>query len=490
LEAGCDAFIRKPYRDMEIFDALATHLGVSFLYDEETEQKVDPGEVKRLDPAQLETLPDVLLTALRRAAILLDEDQALEVAGEISDLNHELGEILRHMLDTYQYEALLALLDSRLKSDAEDPEERSRSHADNEILIVEDNIASLRLLMELLSAKGFRTRPSMDGKTALRSVRARAPDLILLDIKMPGMDGLEVCRQLKADTKTRDIPVIFISGMTESKAIARTFEIGGIDYITKPFESVEILARINTHLNQARMQRELQHAAQALQNANQELEAFTYSVSHDLGSPVRGVKMSAQILLEDHGDLLDDEGKTFLHDLMDSADEMRALIDGLLVLSRSTRGTLDNEWIDLSAMAEEIVETLRKTEPERQVNCHIAPNLEVIGDPRLIKTALDNLLGNAWKYTGRQPNARIELSATIQEDETVFRITDNGAGFDMAYVNHLFKPFSRLHGVEAFPGTGIGLATVQRIVRRHGGRVWAEAEVDRGATFYFTIASR
>lgn len=236
------------------------------------------------------------------------------------------------------------------------------------------------------------------------------------------------------------------------------------------------------------LEKRVQERTAELQTANQELEAFTYAVSHDLRAPLRGINGSCQAILEDYAAKLDAGGQELLHDLIDSSRDMTTLIDGLLRLSRSTQGELSREKVELSPMAEEILKTLRKQEPERLLSHRIAPNLVAFGDARLLKTALTNLLANAWKYTARQPAPHIELAADRQHGETVYQVSDNGAGFDMAYADKLFTPFQRLHPVSEFAGSGIGLATVQRIIHRHGGRIWAESRVGQGATFFFTLA--
>ncbi|HTN43097.1 MAG TPA: PAS domain S-box protein [Nitrospiria bacterium] len=224
-----------------------------------------------------------------------------------------------------------------------------------------------------------------------------------------------------------------------------------------------------------------------LEAANKELEAFSYSVSHDLRAPLRHIDGFSQILLEDYTDKLDEGGRTFLRQVRGASQQMAQLIDDLLNLSRVTRSEMRRETVDLSRMAEAVTEMLRKGHPAREVEISIAKGLVTDGDERLLRVALDNLIGNAWKYTGKQPQARIEFGRTSQNGKAAYFVRDNGAGFDMAYVHKLFGAFQRLHSVSEFPGTGIGLATVQRIVHRHGGQIWAEGAVEKGATFYFTL---
>jgi PAS domain S-box-containing protein len=225
----------------------------------------------------------------------------------------------------------------------------------------------------------------------------------------------------------------------------------------------------------------------ALKLANRELEAFSYSVAHDLRAPLRGMSGFAQVLLEDYGDRLDADGLECLREIKDNAARMGALIDALLSLSRVTRSDLRPEQVDLTAIARDVLAGLLAAEPDRAVTVNVEDGLEAWIDPQLARTLLANLLGNAWKFTTGMAGARIAFGSRPHEGAIVFCVSDNGAGFDMAHAQKLFRPFQRLHTVVEFEGTGIGLATAQRIVQRHGGRITAEGEVGRGATFCFTL---
>ena len=232
----------------------------------------------------------------------------------------------------------------------------------------------------------------------------------------------------------------------------------------------------------------LRQARAAAEAANRELEAFSYSVAHDLRAPLRGVDGFSLALLQDYGDKLDDEGCDYLRQVRESAQRMGRLIDDLLALSRVTRSELTREPVDLSGLAQTVAGQLQRANPDRQVDIVIATGMVVDGDARLLRVALENLLGNAWEFTGKQAEPRIEVGVSANGDATYF-VRDNGAGFDMAYASKLFAAFQRLHSADEFEGTGIGLATVQRIINRHGGHIWATGEVDRGATFYFTLGA-
>ena len=234
---------------------------------------------------------------------------------------------------------------------------------------------------------------------------------------------------------------------------------------------------------------EIQRRTAELDAANKELEAFSYSVSHDLRGPLRSIDGFAKILEEDYAAQLDDEGRDALQRVRAAAQRMDQLIDDLLKLSRLVRSDMNAEAVDLSALARSVADELRAREPARKVSFQISPSLEARGDERLLAVLLENLFGNAWKFTGKRAEAHIEFGVTQKDGNPAYFVRDDGAGFDMAHAANLFVPFQRLHGVSDFPGTGIGLATVRRIVQRHGGRVWAESEIGKGATFYFTLAA-
>ena len=231
---------------------------------------------------------------------------------------------------------------------------------------------------------------------------------------------------------------------------------------------------------------ERRHAAR-LEAVNQELEAFSYSVSHDLRAPLRSIDGFSLALMEDYADQLDVEGKEHLRRIRAATQRMALLIDDLLKLSRISRGEMSHEVVDLSAIARGIVGELQEGEPERSVECVVPDGIEAHGDSHLLRAALENLLGNAWKFTSKQPHAIIELGVLQRDGQPLYFVRDNGAGFDMAYADKLFGAFQRLHSTAEFPGTGVGLATVQRVVLRHGGRISAEGTTGKGATFSFTL---
>jgi PAS domain S-box-containing protein len=231
----------------------------------------------------------------------------------------------------------------------------------------------------------------------------------------------------------------------------------------------------------------LRSAIEASEAANRELEAFSYSVAHDLRAPLRGIDGFSQALLEDCGDKLDPTGRAHVQRVRAATDRMAQLIDGLLALARLASAELRIEEVDLSAVAAAAVEELRRANHGREITVEIEPDLWTRGDPRLMRVVFDNLLGNAFKFTAKRPRARIEFGARSEGGERVYFVRDDGVGFDTQYASKLFSAFQRLHHARDFPGAGIGLATVQRVLRRHGGRIWADSQPDQGATFYFTI---
>ena len=266
----------------------------------------------------------------------------------------------------------------------------------------------------------------------------------------------------------------------------RTVQIDGITQdITERRAAQEALHELNLQLEQRVADRTAE-----LQAANAELDAFAYAVSHDLRAPLRAMSGFSRALVEDHGPRLDADAHELLDQIVLASVRMGDLIEGLLALSRSVRGPLRDDAVDLSALAAQAVAELRRGDPGRQVQVHIDAGLHAVGDRRMLAAVLGNLLGNAWKYTAGKPDANVALTACDIDGERWFCVTDNGAGFDMAHAGRLFKVFARLHRQDEFQGLGIGLATVQRIVHRHGGRIEAQASPGAGASFRFTLPAR
>ena len=271
---------------------------------------------------------------------------------------------------------------------------------------------------------------------------------------------------------------VSISAVAKMDPSGRTYLDGMAEDISDRKQSEARIRQLN-HI--------LRERATELEAINKELEAFSYSVSHDLRAPLRAMDGFSRILLDDYADQLGDKGRDRLARIRAATQRMAGLIDDLLKLSRVSRAELHREPVDVSALAQEVIEALRKDEPTREVKTSVQPGMRAQADEHLLRVVLDNLLGNAWKYTSKTQQARIEMGERMEDGAHIFYIRDNGAGFDMAYANKLFGAFQRLHDIGEFPGTGIGLATVQRVITKHGGRVWAESSVGQGATFYFTL---
>lgn len=236
-----------------------------------------------------------------------------------------------------------------------------------------------------------------------------------------------------------------------------------------------------------RSEQALREAKIAAEAARNELEAFSYSVAHDLRAPLRSMRGFSEILLEDQANTLSPKGRDYLKRIVAASDRMGQIIDALLRLARLSRAELHFTAVDLSALCESIAAQLRQSQPERAVEFSIEPGLNAMADMPMLRTALENLMANAWKFTREKQPAKIEFKSLDQDGETLYILRDNGAGFDLARAQKLFTPFQRLHSANEFPGTGIGLATVYRIIQRHGGRIWAESAVDAGASFFFTL---
>jgi light-regulated signal transduction histidine kinase (bacteriophytochrome) len=300
---------------------------------------------------------------------------------------------------------------------------------------------------------------------------------------MPDMNGIELLRALREDERFQSLPVILFSARTEETR-GSEIGLGANDYLTKPFSAKELLSRVRTQILLHEIRNKALHQVTL---ANKELEAFSYSVSHDLRAPLRHIASFSQILIEDYADKLDDQGRDYIKRVLASTIRMSRLIDDLLNLSRITRHNISNNKVDLSALARKITEDYKANNPSSALEANIEEGIVVQGDAGLLEIVLDNLFGNALKFSSTRPRPKVSFGSKVKNGITYYFIKDNGVGFDMAYKNKLFGTFERLHSQEQFPGNGIGLATVQRIIQRHGGHIFAESKVEEGATFYFSI---
>ena len=351
------------------------------------------------------------------------------------------------------------------------------------IIIVDDLPDHVTFAGTLLRGEGYRVSAATSGAEALRFLAGHRPDLIVLDIKMDDMDGLEVCRRIKSAPETREIPVIFVTAETDSAVITEGFAAGCCDYVSKPFVRAEYLARIAAHLSIARH-------AQELAAAYDELNLFCSAVSHDLKSPLSVIRLLLGTLESELDGKLSGEAEKIIEMLDDKAAHLTEMIGRLLEFSRMCNIRPAFEQLDLNAVFNEIFGELRLLEPERRITLLCGTLPAVWGDPVLVCMLLKNVLTNAFKFTRVRQNALITVGAFEENGYTVISVRDNGAGFDMQYADRLFGIFQRLHPTEAFEGTGVGLAMVDRIMKRHGGRVHMEGEVDRGAEIFLYFPQR
>jgi two-component system, NtrC family, sensor kinase len=416
-------------------------------------------------------------------------------------------------------DVILARISALLRSATVHPAEPG-ALAPKRILSVDDDPDYLDILAARLRKRGYDVVRAVSGEEALAQLERGPVDCILLDRSMAGIGGLATCHRIKESPTTRHIPVIILTATEQREAVIESLAAGADDFVSKASGFDVLSARVQAQLRrkqiedeqrtvreqllrseleatEARAARELAEARAQLADelaranlelaqTNRELEAFSYSVSHDLRAPLRTVSAFTQALVEDLHDKLDARALDHVRRILAAASRMSELIEALLELGRIHRTPIGRYRVDMSALAATVVEEIERREPDRRVECTIAPGLVVEADGRLVRILLDNLLGNAWKFTSPRAIAHVELGLE-QGDEPIYYVKDDGVGFDMAHACRLFTPFQRLHGSSDFPGTGIGLATVRRIVERHGGRIWAESKVGGGTKISFTI---
>lgn len=418
------------------------------------------------------------------------------------------------------------------------------------ILVVDDTPENLRLLSTMLTQRGYVPRCVINGQMALRACNSNPPDLILLDIMMPLMNGYEVCQNLKSDPKTRDIPVIFISAKDEVFDKVNAFAVGAVDYISKPFQFEEVLARIESHLTLRKLQKQLKEqnillqqeissrlavekaiqeknlilqreissrravekalqeqnlllqqeilnrqcvesallkSNQELARSNAELEQFAYVASHDLQAPLATIASYAQLLEKRSQDQLDSQAKKFIGNIVNGCMRMQTLIDDLLEYSRVGRSQKPFQPTDCDRVVEQALANLQGVIRETQAVVTYSDLPAVTGDFSQLVQLFQNLIGNAIKYRNEAPPA-IRVSACKSEKNWLFSVSDNGIGIAPGHQERIFQIFQRLHTQKEYSGTGIGLAICQKIVQRHGGSIWVESEPGEGSTFHFTLA--
>jgi hypothetical protein len=359
------------------------------------------------------------------------------------------------------------------------------------ILIVDDEAALMKALCDTLREKGYVTVGCTSGKTALATLREAKFDLLLADLMMPDMDGIVLLRA--ATQVDPDLVGIIMSGQGTVDTAVEAMKTGALDYILKPFKLSAIQPVLNRALSvrrlrveNAALERRLRRRTEELEAVNKELEAFAHSASHDLRAPLRAMTSFTDILVEDFEAQLPAEARHLLGRIVTNAQRMQKLIDDLLRFSRLGRQPILRQLVQTDVLVRDILNELRKEDDDR-VDVQVGELPECFCDPSLLRQVYANLLSNAFKFTRHRENATVEAGWCRLNSENVYFIRDNGAGFDMQHASKLFGVFQRLHSASQFEGNGIGLSIVHRIIERHGGRVWAEAAVDQGATFFFTL---
>jgi signal transduction histidine kinase len=363
------------------------------------------------------------------------------------------------------------------------------------LLIVDDEQVQLRALSETLRLRGYATVGASAPAAALALLQAQRFDLLLTDLNLPGMDGIALLKAALAVDP--DMVGIVMTGEGTIGSAVEAMKGGALDYILKPFTLRTVLPVIDRalemrrlRLENATLQHHLEERTSELEAANQELQSFTDSVSHDLRSPLRAVSGFAEILRLDAADQLTPDALGLLDHITAGARRMERLIDDLLRFSRLGRHQLSKGPVDVGALVETVLAELSDSQRRPPVDVRVAALPECLGDAPLVRQVFVNLLSNAFKFTRDVPSPMVEVSVLPDTTPPVYVVRDNGAGFDLQYADKLFAMFQRFHRQDAYEGTGVGLSIAHRIVSRHGGRIWAEAEVGRGATFYVTFGDR
>ena len=367
------------------------------------------------------------------------------------------------------------------------------------LLIVDDEQRQMTALCETLNDHGYQTTGYASSKAALAAVEKDKFDLLLTDLMMPEMDGIALLRG--AHEVDPDLVGIVMTGQGTIDSAVEAMKAGALDYILKPFKLSVVLPVLSRALivRKLRMENialeksvrertaELEKANHELEFANKELEAFSYSVSHDLRAPLRHIDGFSELLVEGYGEQLPEAGKKLLRNVRNGAQRLGQLIEDLLRFSRLGRQPLTKSTVSLSKLVQEVLNDLESERQGRQVEIRVGDLPDCLGDYSLLKQVFTNLLTNALKFTRKREQALIEISAEKHDDEITCSVCDNGAGFDMQFATKLFGVFQRMHKESDFEGTGVGLSIVQRVIHRHGGRIWAEAELNKGARFHFTL---
>jgi two-component system, NtrC family, sensor kinase len=477
----------------------ANHRPDAIIVDGQLPDADGPDVIRRLrQDSALRGIPCLLLTAADDPSA---EVRALDAGADSFAHKGDTAVVLAKLAATLRATARSTLVDTISLLGAK------------KILLIDAEADDARTILTAVRGEGFDIIQATSRQQALHLLATQAVDCIMVGSDVPDAGTRETCRHIKADPRLRHVPLIIAGGGDHDNMIA-SLAAGADDYVGDFTDRDVVRARIRSHIrrkqyeDQTRLiqsefaKGELQ-AAQVraatelaetratlvtqLERKNEELEAFSYSVSHDLRNPLHLLINYAELLLEDAGGIVHPDACEMIERILSTARHMSGLVEDLLELSKVSNTTLRRAEVNLSALAADIVGTLRDGEPTRSISVVVAPGLLADADASLVRILLDNLLGNAWKYTSRIDAAVVEFGSRASVEGTVYFVRDNGAGFDAERADQLFRPFQRLHTPAQFPGTGIGLAIAQRIVDRHGGRIWAESRDHRGATFSFTL---
>ena len=360
------------------------------------------------------------------------------------------------------------------------------------VLIVDDEAAQRTALANTLAQQGYTTVSAPSAEEALTVLRTESFELLLTDLKLPGMDGIELLRAALA-IDAQLVGVLMTGHGTITTAV-EAMQVGALDYILKPFRVSAVLPVIaralavrRLRIENAELEQRVRERSAELEVANKDLDAFAFSVSHDLRAPLRAVIGFSDILVQDHADQLAPQVRELVDHIGRAGRQGEQLVRDLLRFSRLGRQPLSKQTVSTSALVRDILSGLQAENQMRRIHVEIGDLPDVVADPALLRQVFENLLSNAFKFTRTRDDAAVEVRCNVVDGEQVFVVRDNGAGFDMRHATRLFGVFQRLHAQDEFEGTGVGLSLVQRIIGRHGGRIWADAQPGKGATFSFTL---
>jgi signal transduction histidine kinase/DNA-binding response OmpR family regulator len=475
LECGADNFITKPYDgnylltrihhilvNAKLRNSSNKQLGVELLFKGQ----------RYFITSERQQILDLLLSTYETA--IMKNDELKEARGKLETMNEQLEKTVQE-----RTMALLVEIEERKKAENAAKIERKRLY---------DVLETLPVMICLLTPDHYISFANRSFREKFGESKGRHCYEYCFGYPEP----CAFCESYKALETGK--PHHWEVTTPDGKSIIDVFDFPFTDVDGSPLileMDIDITDRKRTEAELAKHREQLEALVHErtgeLEAANKELESFAYTVSHDLRAPIRSIEAFSRAIEEEKTEQLDDNGKDYLRRVRAATQNMSQLIEAMLRLSRLSRGELRRSKVDLSTLARNVADELKKAEPERKVEFQIADSLTVEGDPAMLGAAIDNLMRNAWKFTGNNPEAKIEVGSSQKDGKTTFFVRDDGVGFNMNYVSKMFTPFQRLHRTTEFPGIGIGLATVQRIIHRHGGIIWAEGEVDKGATFYFTL---